>query len=165
MPLLIFASIMHLLVTAAGLYYIAELVEEYSSTARKVILFLISFVLFSYTMFIFCDNVPWRMILMGFVTQAFHLAIMSNFPFISFLSFSFLGAICCLLINHVLAFQFFTTVFYPFSEVFQGYMRVYSEYSSSDVFFYCSYISVDPGLLYAVLVAGAFCPVRVAECQ
>lgn len=111
-------KILRFLFAAAGLYYIAELVEEYSATARKVILFTISFIMFSYTMFIFCDNLPWRMIIMGFVTQFFHLAIMSNFPFITFLSWPFLGAICCLLINHVLAFQYFTTIYYPFAEVF-----------------------------------------------
>ncbi|XP_037887751.1 protein TEX261 [Glossina fuscipes] len=101
----------------AGLYYIAELVEEYTTAARKVILFMISFTMFVYTMFIFCDDLPWRMVIMGFVTQAFHLAIMGNFPFIKFLSIPFIGSVVCLILNHFLAFQYFTSFYYPFTQV------------------------------------------------
>lgn len=105
------------LLSAAGLYYIAELVEEYTSAARKCIIMMISFAMFVYIMFIFCDDLPWSMIAMGFVTQAFHLAIMSNFPFIKFLSVSFMGSVGCLIANHLLAFQHFTAVYYPFTQV------------------------------------------------
>ncbi|KAI9582896.1 hypothetical protein GQX74_012113 [Glossina fuscipes] len=101
----------------AGLYYIAELVEEYTTAARKVILFMISFTMFVYTMFIFCDDLPWRMVIMGFVTQAFHLAIMGNFPFIKFLSIPFIGSVVCLILNHFLAFQYFTSFYYPFTQI------------------------------------------------
>ncbi|XP_065367240.1 protein TEX261 [Calliphora vicina] len=102
---------------AAGLYYIAELVEEYTSAARKVIMMMISFTMFVYTMFIFCDDLPWSMLVMGFVTQFLHLAIMSNFPFIKFLSLSFIGTVVCLIANHLLAFQHFTSVYYPFTQI------------------------------------------------
>lgn len=102
---------------AAGLYYIAELVEEYTTAARKVIMLMISFTMFVYTMFIFCDDLPWSMVIMGFVTQFLHLAIMSNFPFIKFFSLSFIGTVVCLIANHLLAFQHFTSVYYPFTQV------------------------------------------------
>ncbi|XP_017473216.1 PREDICTED: protein TEX261 [Rhagoletis zephyria] len=102
---------------AAGLYYIAELVEEYTQTARKLITFMISATVFVYILFIFCDNLPWSMILCGFAAQAFHGLIMTSFPFIRFLSVPFIGALVFLIINHFLAFQHFTSVYYPFMQV------------------------------------------------
>ncbi|XP_013113847.1 protein TEX261 [Stomoxys calcitrans] len=102
---------------AAGLYYIAELVEEYTSAARKMILMMISFTMFVYVMFIFCDELPWSIIIMGFITQFLHLSIMSSFPFIRFLSLPFIGTVVCLIANHLLAFQYFTSVYYPFTQI------------------------------------------------
>ncbi|XP_053964573.1 protein TEX261 [Anastrepha obliqua] len=102
---------------AAGLYYIAELVEEYTQTARKLITFMISATVFVYIMFMFFDNLPWSMILCGFAAQVFHGIIMSSFPFIRFMSVPFIGAVVFLVINHFLAFQYFTSIYYPFVQV------------------------------------------------
>ncbi|CAD7012782.1 protein TEX261 isoform X1 [Ceratitis capitata] len=102
---------------AAGLYYMAEIVEEYTQAASKLIRMMISATVFVYIMFIFFDNLPWKMILCGFAAQIFHAIIMSNFPFIRLLSFPFVGAVVFLVINHILAFQFFTSFYYPFMQV------------------------------------------------
>ncbi|XP_039953052.1 protein TEX261 [Bactrocera neohumeralis] len=102
---------------AAGLYYVAELVEEYTQTARKIITMMIGATVFVYIMFIFFDNLPWKMILCGLAAQMFHAIIMSNFPFIRFISVPFIGAIVLLIINHMLAFQYFTSYYYPFLQI------------------------------------------------
>ncbi|XP_055917776.1 protein TEX261 [Eupeodes corollae] len=102
---------------AAGLYYLAELVEEYSVVAKKIISGMIAATSLLYISFIFFENLPWTMLLCGLGAQLFHFCIMKNFPCINFLSMSFCGAIIFLIINHFLAFQYFTTNFYPFSEV------------------------------------------------
>ncbi|ALC41348.1 CG3500 [Drosophila busckii] len=101
----------------AGLYYLAELAEEYTTPARRFILFMISFTIFVYIMFIICEDFSWTMLICGLLGQAFHLSIMTNFPFIKLLSVPFIGSLCMLLVNHLLAFQYFTSVYVPFTQV------------------------------------------------
>ncbi|XP_034105155.1 protein TEX261 [Drosophila nasuta] len=101
----------------AGLYYLAELAEEYTTPARRFILFMISFTIMVYIMFIFFEDFPWTMLLCGLTAQGFHFSIMTDFPFIRLLSVPFIGSLAMLVINHVLAFQYFTTVYVPFTQV------------------------------------------------
>jgi len=101
----------------AGLYYLAELAEEYTTTARKCILFLISFTIFIYILLMLFEDLPWSLIICGFVAQGFHLGIMGGFPFVRFLSLPLLGSLAMLVVNHFLAFQYFTTVYVPFTQV------------------------------------------------
>ncbi|SPP73562.1 protein TEX261 [Drosophila guanche] len=101
----------------AGLYYLAELAEEYTTQARRCILFMISFTIFVYIMLMVFEDLPWSMLLCGFVAQGFHLSIMGGFPFIRLLSVPFLGSLVMLVVNHLLAFQYFTTVYVPFTQV------------------------------------------------
>ena len=70
-----------------------------------------------YTLFIFFDNLTWMMIICGLSSQILHGAIMKDFPYVEFVSISFIGAIILLIVNHVLAFQYFSSVYYSFSEV------------------------------------------------
>ncbi|XP_037947094.1 protein TEX261-like [Teleopsis dalmanni] len=102
---------------AAGLYYLAELVEEYITVARRAILLMIISTTIVYIMFIFFDDLPWKMVLCGFAAQVFHFSIMRNFPTIRFLSVPFIGAVIFLIINHLLAFQYFTSYYFPFTQV------------------------------------------------
>ncbi|KAH8233446.1 protein TEX261 [Drosophila bipectinata] len=101
----------------AGLYYLAELAEEYTTAARKCILGFISFTIFVYIMLMVFEDLPWSMIICGFVAQGFHLAIMGGFPFVRLLSLPLLGSLAMLVVNHFLAFQYFTTVYVPFTQV------------------------------------------------
>ncbi|KAH8418349.1 hypothetical protein KR222_002650 [Zaprionus bogoriensis] len=101
----------------AGLYYLAELAEEYTTSARRCILFTISFTIFVYLMLIFFEDFPWTMLLCGLAAQGFHFSIMTSFPFIQLLSLPFIGSLAMLVINHVLAFQYFTAVYVPFTQV------------------------------------------------
>lgn len=101
----------------AGLYYLAELAEEYTTPARRFILFMISFTIIVYIMLIFFEDFSWTMMSCGLAAQAFHFSIMTNFPFIQLLSVSFIGSLAMLVINHVLAFQYFTSVYVPFTQV------------------------------------------------
>ncbi|XP_033251016.1 protein TEX261-like [Drosophila miranda] len=101
----------------AGLYYLAELAEEDTTQARRCILFMISFTVFVYIMLMIFKEFPWSMLLCGFVAQGFHLSIMGGFPFIRLLSVPFLGSLVMLVVNHFLAFQYFTTVYLLFTQV------------------------------------------------
>lgn len=102
---------------AAGLYYLAELVEEYTVMAKKVITWMILGSVLLYAVFIFTERFTWTMILCGVGAQALHAAILKNFPYVKFLSPSFLGAVILLLWNHYLAFIYFQQQLHPFTEV------------------------------------------------
>lgn len=104
------------IVTAAGLYYLAELVEEYTVIAKKIISYLVLTTTLIYVLFLFMDRLPWSMVLCGLIAQAMHGLIMANFPYVQFLSVPFIGAFSMLLVNHWLAFEFFAQNYYTFSE-------------------------------------------------
>lgn len=102
---------------AAGLYYLAELVEEYTVTAKKVITWMVVGSVLLYVVFIFTERFSWSMLLCGLGAQALHAVILKNFPYVKFLSPSFLGAVILLLLNHYLAFIYFQQQYHPFTEV------------------------------------------------
>lgn len=102
---------------AAGLYYVAELVEEYTVIAKKIITAIILVVAFIYSLFIFFDNLPWSIVICGLIAQTMHALIMTNFPYVKFASIPFVGALILLIINHWLAFEFFTANYYSLTEV------------------------------------------------
>lgn len=95
----------------------AELIEEYTSAARKTIIYMIGATTTIFTLFIFFDKLSWLMVFCGLGAQIFHGFIMKNFPYVKFLSISFVGAVILLVINHYLAFQYFSTTYHSFSEV------------------------------------------------
>lgn len=105
------------LITAAGLYYLAELVEEYTVTAKKVITWMVVGSVLLYVVFTFTERFSWSMLLCGLGAQALHAVILKNFPYVKFLSPSFLGAVILLLLNHYLAFIYFQQQYHPFTEV------------------------------------------------
>ncbi|XP_055620353.1 protein TEX261 isoform X2 [Toxorhynchites rutilus septentrionalis] len=102
---------------AAGLYYLAELVEEYTVIAKKIISWMVVVSVLLYVVFIFTERFSWTMLVCGLGAQVLHAVILKNFPFVKFLSPSFLGAVALLLVNHYLAFVYFQWQYHPFSEV------------------------------------------------
>uniref|UniRef100_A0A1Q3EUB5 Protein TEX261 n=1 Tax=Culex tarsalis TaxID=7177 RepID=A0A1Q3EUB5_CULTA len=102
---------------AAGLYYLAELVEEYTVTAKKIITWLVIGSGALFVVFIFTERFSWTMVLCGLGAQALHAAILKSFPYVKFMSPSFLGAVVLLLVNHYLAFIYFQQQYHPFAEV------------------------------------------------
>lgn len=113
---LYFLFFLHLHV-AAGLYYIAELVEEYTVIAKKVISTLVLVVTATYVLFLFFDDLPWSMVICGLVAQAMHAIILTDFPYVKLMSFQFIGAIILLVLNHYFAFNYFQQNYFSFSEV------------------------------------------------
>jgi len=105
------------LAIAAGLYYLAELVEEYTTMTVKIIRWMIVLVIATYICLFLFENVPTSLILCGLIAQVAHLALLSNFPFFSVSSPAFVMAVVMVLVNHYLAFSHFGEKYYPFSEV------------------------------------------------
>jgi len=102
---------------AAGLYYLAELVEEYTQVTSKVIKGLtLSTLLVYFGLFLF-EDMSSSMVVGGVVAQVLHLALLRDFPYFDLMSPAFIGAVVMLMVNHYLAFQFFAEEYYIFSEV------------------------------------------------
>ncbi|RWS07360.1 glycoprotein-N-acetylgalactosamine 3-beta-galactosyltransferase 1-like protein, partial [Dinothrombium tinctorium] len=103
--------------TAAGLYYLAELVEEYTVIAAKVIRITIICSLIIYLLLFIFEEFPTLLILMGAIAHFVHLLVLRTFPYFNLSSIPFLSAIALLVFNHYLAFSYFSTVYYPFTQV------------------------------------------------
>lgn len=106
---------------AAGLYYISEIVEEYTERAKKVIKFLTFTTIVLYLLLLVGETFTWTLIVCGLLAQLVHLAILRNFPNIKILSLEFSGAVFLLLFNHYLAYKHFQEVYYSLSEVKQSF--------------------------------------------
>lgn len=102
---------------AAGLYYLAELVEEYTVISKKVIWWLNLSTLTLYLSLWLFEGFPKVLVLCGVLAQITHFLILKDFPYVSFVSPSFLIAVGFIILNHYFAFQYFSDVFHSFSEV------------------------------------------------
>ncbi|CAH1379356.1 hypothetical protein MTP99_003188 [Tenebrio molitor] len=102
---------------AAGLYYLAELVEEYSSIAKKCIWWTNTAVTVLYLLLWLFENFPTHMVGFGILAQISHFCILRHFPCVSLISLEFVAAVILLVLNHYFAFQYFAAVHYVFSEV------------------------------------------------
>ncbi|KAI5705763.1 hypothetical protein M8J76_002312 [Diaphorina citri] len=105
------------LATAAGLYYLAELVEEYSVLAKKVIQWLIIITLLIYAGFFCFEDLPTILLICGVLAQVLHLIIIQNFPYVSLTSPAFIAAVVLIVVNHYYAMSYFQSNYHSFAEV------------------------------------------------
>jgi len=93
---------------AAGLYYLAEMVEEYSVLAKKILVYLLVFVFVVYICLLVVDGFPITLISVGILAHLFFGSLLTTFPVISLLSPGFIGGTLLFLVGHFLAFQYFS---------------------------------------------------------
>ncbi|CRK92124.1 CLUMA_CG005743, isoform A [Clunio marinus] len=108
---------------AAGLYYISEIVEEYTEKAKKAIKLITIVTIVIYLLLIISEEFTWTLIICGVLAHFIHLAILRNFPNIKILSIEFWSAVILLLLNHYLAYKHFQEVYYSLSEIL-GYFTL-----------------------------------------
>uniref|UniRef100_A0A146L3D8 Protein TEX261 n=2 Tax=Lygus hesperus TaxID=30085 RepID=A0A146L3D8_LYGHE len=108
---------------AAGLYYVAELVEEYTVTSKKIITWITLVVLAVYFLFLVLEDFSYNMIICGIISQFAHLSILQNFPYVDVLSPHFIIAVILFFVNHYFAFAYFASTYYPLSEA-MGYFTI-----------------------------------------
>lgn len=102
---------------AAGLYYLAEFVEEYTILSKKIIRILIFITFGIYVGLALFENLPRMMLLCGGLAQIPHLRILQTFPYVYLSSPSFILAVVMLVVNHYMAFSYFASTYYNFSEL------------------------------------------------
>ncbi|XP_065176393.1 protein TEX261-like [Sycon ciliatum] len=102
---------------AAGIYQLAELVEEYTVTAKKIIVVLFWISAAGMVGAFLFEGFPLSAFLCGGASHICYFIILGSFPFISMMSPAFLASIALLFLNHYLLLSHFETVWYPFSEI------------------------------------------------
>lgn len=112
-----------ILCIAAGLYYIAETIEEYTESSRKIMQTM-CFGVFVLTILLwFLDGIPLFMMLTGIFANSLYYILLQSFPFISMTSPLFIGSCFAFALKHYVALKHFADVYVPFDEVV-GYFIV-----------------------------------------
>lgn len=102
---------------AAGLYYLAELVEEYTVMSKKIInSMLLGTTLILVGLLVF-EELPWSLLVGCLLANLAYYFVLSTFPFIQLTSPSFIFSAIMIMADHYLAFSYFSSVWHPFSEV------------------------------------------------
>ncbi|KAH1012157.1 protein TEX261 [Dendroctonus ponderosae] len=92
---------------AAGLYYLAELVEEFPSQGKRIVWWMNFTVLLLYILLWIFESFPIHIIACGLLAHLCHFAIISSFPFASIQSPFMILALIFVVVNHYLAFSYF----------------------------------------------------------
>lgn len=103
---------------AAGMYYVAELIEEYTTVAKRIIRFILILVTFlNILLTIFETDFTWTLCAVGLISNIVYFFILADFPVIGFLSPTFIFSMVLLVVHHYCAFSFFNHHYYPFPEI------------------------------------------------
>ncbi|XP_067117811.1 protein TEX261 [Osmerus mordax] len=105
------------LAIAAGLYYLAELIEEYTVATSKIIKYMILFSTGVLTGLYLFEGFPVLMMGTGLFTNLVYFGLLQTFPYILLSSPNFILSCVLVVLNHYMAFQHFAEEYYPFSEV------------------------------------------------
>ncbi|GBP42750.1 Protein TEX261 [Eumeta japonica] len=101
----------------SGLYYLAEIVEEYTVMAKYVISWMIAITIVIHIGLIIFEDFPLHMNALGLSAQLVHAVLMRSFPSVKVSSLSFIIAVILLILNHYVAFIYFGQHYYNFSEM------------------------------------------------
>ncbi|GJD06678.1 Protein TEX261 [Galdieria sulphuraria] len=92
---------------ACGLYYLAELTEEYTTTAKKVLRFFIQFNLVIHGLLWVWERFPFLYVALGVVAHLCYFELLRGFPFIELRSPIFLSCVVTFILNNVGWMRFF----------------------------------------------------------
>ncbi|KAL0136906.1 transmembrane adaptor Erv26-domain-containing protein [Mucor lusitanicus] len=102
---------------ACGLYYLAELVEEYSVYTKKVIKWMTGVIISLHVLFWIFDRLPFFYLAFSVFCHCIYSLNLKNFPFISLTSIPFLSSCVLVFVDHFLWFNYFTTHYKPFMDI------------------------------------------------
>lgn len=102
---------------AAGLFYLAEIVEEYTVLTAKIIKYMLIGTTVIFLGLLLFEDLPLYMIVLGLVGNIAYFFVLQTFPYFELMSPAFLLSIALVVVNHYFAFSYFSTVWHPFSDV------------------------------------------------
>ncbi|KAG0228479.1 erv26 super protein [Actinomortierella wolfii] len=111
------AFVFAVLSIACGLYYLAELVEEYTVQTKRIIKGLTLSVVVLHLLLWLLDGLPFTKIMFSLLCHAVYSLNLSNFPNISLVSVPFLSSCVLVLADHFMWFQYFARHYYAFSSI------------------------------------------------
>mmetsp|Transcript_21813 Transcript_21813/g.51929 ORF Transcript_21813/g.51929 Transcript_21813/m.51929 type:complete len:217 (-) Transcript_21813:33-683(-) len=86
---------------ACGLYYMAELAEEYTALTKKIIMWAIRVVWVLHFLLLVLDGFPFFYTVLSAASHGVYYQLLKTFPFITPTSPEFLGSCVCVVLNHV----------------------------------------------------------------
>lgn len=92
---------------ACGLYYLIEIVEEFTSLSKKLIRSAILVVLALHFLLLVYERFPLIQCSLGFVAHLSYLNLLSNFPYIEPLSVKFIASTSLFIIDNIVWFLYF----------------------------------------------------------
>ncbi|KAI7907294.1 transmembrane adaptor Erv26-domain-containing protein [Cokeromyces recurvatus] len=102
---------------ACGLYYLAELIEEYSVYTKKVIKTLTIIIISLHVLFWIFDRLPFFHLAFSIFCHCVYSLNLKTFPFISLTGLPFIGSCILVFADHFLWFKYFTTHYRPFMDI------------------------------------------------
>ncbi|CAG8501555.1 8691_t:CDS:2 [Ambispora gerdemannii] len=102
---------------ACGLYYLAELVEEYTVMTRKIIKHVTVFVVTAHILLWLFDGFPFWRITFSITCHGIYSLNLETFPFINLTSLPFVASCVLVLFDHFQWFQYFTLRHFPFLDI------------------------------------------------
>eukprot|EP00042_Codosiga_hollandica_P030666 m.179333 g.179333 ORF g.179333 m.179333 type:complete len:272 (-) comp53420_c0_seq7:21-836(-) len=110
-------AVIALLSIASGLYYLAELVEEYTVVTKRVISHTIKAIVVLQIVLAACEEVSVGVAGAGVVAHVLYARLLKTFPFCSFTSLQFLASAVALGVHQYLVFVFFTSTWFATDQV------------------------------------------------
>nr|XP_026489372.1 protein TEX261 [Vanessa tameamea] len=105
------------LALAAGLFYLAELVEEYTVMAKYIISWIVVVTAGIHVGLIIFEDIPFYLNVIGLFQQLLYGLLLKDFPVVRVSSVPFVTAVLNLILHHYLAIKYFGEVFYAFPEI------------------------------------------------
>ncbi|KAI9276509.1 transmembrane adaptor Erv26-domain-containing protein [Sporodiniella umbellata] len=102
---------------ACGLYYLAELVEEYSVYTKKIIKEMTYVVIVLHVLFFIVDRLPFFYLLFSIFCHLIYSLNLKTFPFINLTSVPFISGCILVFVDHFLWFHYFTKHYRPFMDI------------------------------------------------
>ncbi|KAI8338964.1 transmembrane adaptor Erv26-domain-containing protein [Chlamydoabsidia padenii] len=102
---------------ACGLYYLAELVEEYTVYTKKVIKAMTTVVVAIHLLLCIFDRLPVLQLLFSVFCHGVYSMNLKTFPFIQLTSLPFIGSCVLVFVDHFLWFRYFTKYYRPFMDI------------------------------------------------
>mmetsp|Transcript_40701 Transcript_40701/g.102450 ORF Transcript_40701/g.102450 Transcript_40701/m.102450 type:complete len:204 (-) Transcript_40701:29-640(-) len=100
-----------------GLYYLAEIIEEYTRLAGTVIRYTLYAVCGIHVLMLFFEDFPASHVIFGLLAHATYFLLLGLFPYIELSDPRFIASCVMALLDHCLWFRYFTLNYYDFGEI------------------------------------------------
>eukprot|EP01118_Nematostelium_gracile_P012635 TRINITY_DN4645_c0_g1_i1.p1 TRINITY_DN4645_c0_g1~~TRINITY_DN4645_c0_g1_i1.p1 ORF type:complete len:212 (-),score=33.82 TRINITY_DN4645_c0_g1_i1:10-645(-) len=102
---------------ACGLYYVAEIAEEHTAIARRIIRYMIMTIIGLHCLLLFFEDLPLTHVAFGLISHCTYYLLLKDFPFIEFSDPKFIGSVVCMIADHSMWFYYFMYHFHDFTDV------------------------------------------------